>query len=125
MAMLEEQKMKIISLRTAGLKQHEIAAETGLSLSAIKSFLSRNKVSKSTKYCKRCGAPLQMVKGKKEKLFCSNRCRLLFHLHSHVPASKICPTCGKEFSNIYNPKQVYCCRACYLKNRYGGRLDEQ
>ena len=122
--MTEQQKEQIRELRESGVSYSNISKETGLSVGSIKMFVYRESSSKR-KFCKRCGAPLKMVKGKKEKVFCSTYCRVHYYLHSKKPIYKICPCCGKEFYNLYNPKQIYCSRECFLLSIKGGRTNGQ
>lgn len=68
--MTEFQKNKIDECRVNGMTITEIADATGVSVSAIKSYLSR----KNETHCKYCGAALTQTEGYKEKHFCNQSC---------------------------------------------------
>ena len=68
--MTEFQKNKIDECCEKGLTISETADVMGLSVSAIKSYLSR----KNETFCKYCGAVLTQTEGHKEKHFCNQSC---------------------------------------------------
>ena len=61
-------KTRILELRAKGLVYREIAEQLGMSVNTVKSICNRNKG-----VCKNCGTALV---GRKEKIFCSGKCRL-------------------------------------------------
>lgn len=79
------QKEQIVILRANGESYSKIADVLGISINTIKSFCRRNNLggvaSAGTKQegdalCNQCGAPLKQIAGKKQKRFCSNKCRM-------------------------------------------------
>lgn len=77
LSMTEEEKTKIHKLREQGLGYKRIAAELGMKLSSVQSFIKRNTAGNLLiGTCKECGAQIKSTKGKKRKEFCSDRCRM-------------------------------------------------
>jgi len=124
--MTEEEKTKIHELREQGLGYKRIAAELGMKLSSIQSFIKRNKAENQLLgTCKECGMQIKSTKGKKRKEFCSDRCRMRWwnaHRDSikHRNSSVVkCRFCGVEFITFGNCKRVYCSHECYVRDRRG------
>lgn len=130
--MTNEQKNMIEAYRRKGVGYKQIAKELGLSPNSVKSFCRRNHLSRedlkqneSESSCEQCGNPIQQLKGRKRKRFCSDKCRNLWW-NSHLDQVKrkavyeyVCPICGKAFSVYGNAKRKYCSHACYLMGRFG------
>jgi hypothetical protein len=133
--MTNEQKMKIVSLRTQGNSLAEIADKLGLPIGTVKSFCSRNHLvaeaaldvenlrpqpSPEGAKCKKCGAPLGQRPHHRQKLFCSDKCRLSWwHDNRHLAKNterKTCLSCGASFTADGSRK--YCSHSCYVKARY-------
>lgn len=90
--MTEKQKCKIRKMRLDGLGYKAIASALALSLNSVKSYCRRNGLTGAGMVvalnndvsvqlgliCKNCGAKLKHVVGKKQKVFCSDRCRKLY-----------------------------------------------
>lgn len=119
-----EEKQKIYLLKKEGYGYKKIAGELGMSVSSVKSFLKRNPLDTDLLgTCKRCGATLTSIKGKKRKQFCCDRCRWDWW-NSHIKEvnkkayySVVCKCCGKEFTAYGNQKRVYCTHECYIKDK--------
>ena len=108
-------KTRILELRAKGLVYREIAEQLGMSVNTVKSICNRNKG-----VCKNCGTALV---GRKEKIFCSGKCRLQWwYAHStnrgYVPIT--CAHCGKEFMAYPSKARKYCSHTCYIQERFGG-----
>lgn len=87
--MNETQKTKIRKMRLEGIGYKAIASRLDLSLGTVKSYCKRNALKgigivvalnnevsvQNGLICKQCGAKLKHIKGKKRKVFCSDRCR--------------------------------------------------
>lgn len=130
--MTKAEKNLILSLRQQKYSFSAIAEQTGMSVGTIKSFLSRAggprkkainpepaQITDPAK-CKNCGLPLPQADHRKQKSFCSDRCRLLWW-NTHRDLSKrssasflVCPVCGRSFYTYYGQ---YCSRACAGKAR--------
>ena len=104
--MTENESRQIQILRAKQFTCAQIAAETGLPLNTVKSYLRRHPVSAQTPH-------------RKEKKFCSDRCRLRWwnehpeRITHRVVQTKTCLYCGAEFVAHRNEKQKYCSRKCY------------
>ena len=133
--MTNEQKTKIISLRKQGNSLAEVADMLGLPIGPVKSFCSRNhlvaeaaldvenlrpQVSAEGAKCKKCGAPLEQRPHHRQKLFCSDKCRLSWwHDNRHLArgaAEKVCPVCGSSYTA--GAERKYCSHSCYITGRY-------
>ncbi len=133
--MTDDQKEAVTRLRTEGLGYGEIASYVGVSANTVKSYCRRNnltgcayikkKLEENERRCKNCGALLKQDPKRKEKLFCSDKCRLTWwNLHQDQVKRKayyhfICPACGKEFVAYGNAHKKYCCHECYIADRFG------
>jgi endogenous inhibitor of DNA gyrase (YacG/DUF329 family) len=141
--MTNEQKMQIIALHKRGSGLTEVADKLGLPIGTVKSFCRRNQISstaevatqperipnsdeavemtKPDETCKRCGAQLEHTPHHRQKLFCSDKCRLAWwHENRHLAkgtSERTCPVCGITFAG--DRERIYCCHSCYIKARYG------
>ena len=81
--MTKEEKNKIEDLRMQGLGYTKIAQNLGLSINTVKSYCRRNLPGHSNDQdsveeqhrCKNCGCEVLQNPGRKEKMFCSDKCR--------------------------------------------------
>ena len=80
--------------------------------------------------CLCCGTPVAQNAGRKEKKFCSDKCRNKWwnaHLDKvdrRVIREVTCAGCGKTFSVYGQAARKYCSHACYIRHRFGGGADE-
>ena len=125
-AMRLQDKIVINNMRLEGHAPSVIAAQLGIPASTIRSFIHRNPDVPNTKQCLQCGKPVLQPKGRREKKFCSDRCRMNWW-NSHQDAVKrkayytlTCEYCGKEFESYGNKNRKYCCRTCYVAARQPG-----
>ena len=122
--MTNEEKRQVDILHSQGIGYRKIAAETGISPYTVKSYLSRP-ASQTDGVCPQCGSKLAHKEHKKKKRFCSDQCRMKWwnqhrDLIKHETVyKKQCRNCGKEFETYNHPKQVFCCKECFLA--YKGR----
>ena len=76
--------------------------------------------------CRWCGKSVAQTPGRKEKLFCSEPCRVKWwNRNRHSSQCKtclqlVCPTCHKPFSSYGNPNRKYCSQSCYFTDRFHG-----
>lgn len=138
--MTENQKTQIANMRKEGYGYIKIARALGLSENTVKSFCRRKKLNGRTDeaphtagpvrdgqhFCRCCGAEVAQIPGRKEKKFCSDRCRNKWW-NSHLDQVKrkanyefICPHCKKRFTVYGNAGRKYCCHECYIADRFGG-----
>lgn len=73
------QKDEIYMLRDRGLLVSEISFITKINPSTIQSFLERHPINPNKDICRFCGKPLQHIKGKMKKTYCSDLCRLHYN----------------------------------------------
>lgn len=133
--MTNEQRMIISSLRVQGMGYGTIARKVGISENTVKSFCRRNVRKVETEQadpheqehrCLCCGAPVMQHIGRKEKKFCSDRCRNkwwnshLDRVDRRAVREVTCANCGKTFSVYGRAERKYCCHACYIQHRFGG-----
>lgn len=129
--MLTEEKEKIKRLKQQGFGYMKIANLLGISVNTIKSFCKRRKLecssvnfsmSKKKGYCLMCG---QELTGRKDKMFCSRKCRYLWHKEPLTQGIHkgnyecACKYCGKKFFSYGDKKRKYCSHECYVNDRFG------
>ena len=131
--MTDEQKEQIKVLRQRGMGYIRVAQALGISENTIKSFCRRNKLTGQVKqeklaehFCLYCGTSVTQKPHRKEKKFCSNKCRMKWwNVHSDRLNKKTmypytCLYCGKAFEVYGNSQRKYCCHACYIADRFQG-----
>ena len=128
--MTNEQRMIVSALRAQGMGYGAIARKVGISENTVKSFCRRNAQKEVTgadeHQCLCCGAPVAQNTGRKEKKFCSDKCRNKWwnaHLDKvdrRVIREVICANCGRTFSVYGRTERKYCSHACYIQHRFGG-----
>ena len=142
--MTEEQKTQIVDLRGEGYGYVRIAQAFGISENTVKSFCRRKKlagkavppqvmqptVREEKHFCLCCGEVVVQTPGRKEKKFCSDRCRNRWW-NSHLDQVRrkanyefVCPQCKKPFTAYGNVKRKYCSHECYIAHRFGGGADD-
>ena len=118
-----QDKIAINNMRLEGHSPSVIAAKLGLSAGTVRSHIHRHPNIPGAKACKNCGKPLMQPKGRREKNFCSDSCRMAWwNSHQEDVNRKayyelVCQHCGKEFESYGNKNRKYCCRACYVASR--------
>lgn len=132
--MTEEQKNQIMSLREEGNGYKKIAQVLGISENTVKSYCKRNKMGGVAEptvpvdevKCLCCGKAVKQNPGRKQKKFCSDRCRMKWW-NSHLDQVQkkanyefICPVCKKPFTSYGNANRKYCSHECYIEDRFGG-----
>ena len=137
--MTSEQKITVTALRQQGYGYLKIANHLGITVGSVKSFCQRNGLREVTVdadapqsdlaaaecFCKRCGVPITQTSHARKKLFCSAACRQqwwnehLDQVERKAVYAFTCLTCGKEFTAYGNKGRKYCCRECYLADRFG------
>ena len=121
-----QDKIVINNMRLEGHTPSVIAAKLGIPASTVRSFIHRNPDVPNTKQCLRCGKPVLQPKGRREKKFCSDRCRMdWWNSHQNAVNRKAyytltCEYCGKEFESYGNKNRKYRCRTCYVADRQPG-----
>ena len=121
---LKKQEIKAINeMRLQGKSASEIAWKLGISVNTVRSHIRRHPGLEGGKPCKNCGKQIMTLPGRKEKLFCSDKCRMAWwNSHREQVQKKtyyrlVCAYCGKEFESYGNQNRKFCCRDCYLRSR--------
>ena len=138
--MTENQKKLIQIYREKGMSYKEIADALSVSINTIKTFCKRNGLGGvrtagilaaevMVTACKCCGKPVPQNPGRKQKRFCSDRCRnQWWNTHMEDVYRKanyecVCEYCGKTFLSYGNKSRKYCSHNCYINGRFGGGED--
>ena len=121
-----QDQIAINNMRLEGHAPSEIAAKLGLSPSTVRSYIHRHRHISGIKVCKHCGKRIEQPKGRREKKFCSDTCRMAYwnghkeEVNKQAYYKLTCQQCGKEFESYGNASRKYCCRECYRASRRAG-----
>ena len=145
--MTRDQQEEIRRLRASGEGYKRIAAMLGLSVNTVKSFCQRDNVKQETgrpddttakscvytsrenvtgeSLCPRCGKPNAQIPGRRERLYCSDACRMGYWRNLARPVGGIrrCAGCGKVLLG-HDRTRKYCRHACYIAHRFGAAQKE-
>lgn len=132
--MTNDQINRIYEMRELGVGYGKISQILNVSENTVKSFCKRKglggvrvSTDKDLHLCKHCGKEVQQNPGRKEKKFCSDKCRMAYWaknpdgLNHKAVYEYVCPECGKPFTAYGNSHRKYCCRRCYMIARHGYR----
>lgn len=128
--MTEIEIRKITELKDQGCGYKKIAHELGLPINTVKSFLRRHQkfdVPESEYSCQNCGIPIEQIPQRKQKKFCSDKCRMIWwNSHKSKITKKseikvICGFCSKEFMSYPSKHRKYCSYSCSIEARRKGR----
>lgn len=70
--------LEIKRLKLEGFGPKAIADQLGISVNTVKSFIRRHTEIQTTHPCRQCGKGVEQTPGRKEKKFCSDRCRMQY-----------------------------------------------
>lgn len=116
-------KTAIDNMRLDGASAAEIAVKLRLPASTIRSHIRRHPELPDGHICKNCGKAIRQPPGRKQKQFCSDKCRMAWwNSHREIVKKQtftlfVCHYCGKEFTGYGNTQRKYCSRECYRKER--------
>lgn len=119
----KEDIIAISNMRSQGKSAAAIAESLDLSINTVKSYLRRHPEMENSRLCPQCGKPVLQQTGRKEKKFCSDRCRNSWWNHHPAEINRkayytlVCQCCGKEFECYGNQKRKFCSRECYKNHR--------
>lgn len=128
--MTNDQKNQILMLKQSGLGYVKIARRMNISENTVKTFLRRtpktDAIEEKMPYCQNCGKPVFQDPHRKQKRFCSDKCRMAWwNQHQEKVNRKAnyeftCSYCGKAFTAYGNANRKYCSHECYIEDRFGG-----
>ena len=131
--MTNEQREQIAELRRQGCGYSKIATTLSLSKNTVKSYCRRSELrtitTKETQPCKRCGEAMTIVGSNKPRIFCSDKCRVLWwkarnrKVYPKTQYRLVCQHCGSEFDSIGTSRRKYCSHECYIAERFGKERD--
>jgi endogenous inhibitor of DNA gyrase (YacG/DUF329 family) len=116
----------INNMRLKGYSVSTISKVLELPYSTVKSHIHRHPEIPGASVCLQCGKPVKQPTGRREKKFCSDKCRMAYWNSNQDKVNKqayynlVCQQCGKGFVTYGNKNRKYCCRACYLDSRKRG-----
>ncbi len=131
----DEDKNKILQMRKRNIGYRAISEELGLNHNTVKSYCQRHNLGgpraihgeASRHECKYCGKKIRQNPGRKEKKFCSDKCRFSWW-NSHLDQvnrktiyEHECEYCHKPFISYGNQARRYCSQLCYMTARFGYR----
>lgn len=134
--MNDTQRLKIKQLRGEGYSYGKIAQSLGLSENTIKTYCRRHGLGgvavgtipsvEMEHYCLCCGVVVAQHIGRKEKKFCSDKCRNkwwnanLDKVNRKADYKFVCEYCKKPFTAYGNKNRKYCSHECYIEDKFGG-----
>ena len=135
--MTDKEKNKIAIYRNQGMSYTQISKKMDLSINAVKTYCKRHGLGGIRAYgveenailtaCEHCGKPVRQNPGRKQKRFCSDKCRHTYYNHHRTmrtkfTAEKKCPVCKNTFRYYPSSGQKYCSKECSLIGRYGQKV---
>ena len=121
-----ELKIKVNELRQEGYGYKRIAKELSISIGTVRYVCLELEI---TGNCKNCNTKIKSTKGKKKKLFCSDKCRMQWWNNNPSKVNKKayythkCNHCHKEFTAYGNSKRLYCSQECYINSKKVNEVD--
>lgn len=119
-----ELQIKIKELRQQGWGYKKIAKELSITIGTVRYACSKDENDPELiSNCKNCGLKIKSLKGKKSKIFCSDKCRLTWWNNNQNKVDKKayyshqCIHCNKKFSAYGNNKRLYCSQECYIEHK--------
>ena len=123
--MTTDEKQRVSELQHQGLGYKKISALTGISANTVKSYCKAHPcVDEAESKCLNCGVPIFQTPHRREKKFCSDKCRnAWWTAHPEMrkvdkPYKHVCLFCGKEFTSD-RPGSRYCSTSCFADARRG------
>ena len=124
--MTQEQKILILHYREQHMTYRQIGEKLGLSPDTVKTFCRRNTPQEdrtetsASSQCRNCGAPVHLLPGRRERLFCSPACRTAYWRKHNLLGKdpRYCAGCGALLTGG-SASRKYCSHACYIRHRFG------
>lgn len=134
--MTDKEKNMIAIYRNQGMSFTQISKRMKLSINTIKTYCKRHGLGGVRAYgaksnviitaCEQCNQTVKQNSGRKQKRFCSDKCRnIWWNEHMELVKKKAnyectCEKCGKSFISYGNKNRKYCSHECYIEDRFGG-----
>ena len=120
-------KDQVLELRKIGTSYGQIAKTLDMNLNTVKAICRRNREKEQRVFgnCLYCGKPVEQIAKRKQKKFCCDKCRnQWWNEHLDKVEKKAyyeisCKNCGKVFTVYGDRQRKYCCRECYIEDRFG------
>lgn len=137
--MTSTDRERIAAMRAQGASYVAIAGALGISVNSVKSYCQRHGLGRAPESapiqevaltpitsppqqeagaCEQCGSPVLRTAGRKQRRFCSDRCRMAWwSAHREQMSQKtlrqfVCGYCGMQFSRYGVAHRSFCSRAC-------------
>ena len=111
-----QDKIAINNMRLEGYSSSVIAAKLGLPASTVRSHIHRHPNIPGARACKNCGRPLMQPKGRREKKFCSDTCRMAWWNSHQTEVSRKAYYSLAEIKNVRKGESV---GKGYISGKYG------
>ena len=132
--MTKKEKETIQRLQSYGLGYVRISQITSISVDTVKSHCRAHPATSVTQidvenFCRNCGSPIDCSFPVRQRLFCSDKCRMeWWNSHQNRVNRKAwytfkCCRCGSEFVSYGNNHRKYCSRKCYADARRNNKND--
>ncbi len=104
-----------------GLTRKEISKLLDTPEATIRTWFFRFPDNETT--CLLCGAEIALTPGKKKRIFCSDKCRIIWwrkhpELMQLKMVEKECAHCQETFLSYASSKRRFCSRNCYYKSKH-------
>ncbi len=104
-----------------GFGYRKIANLTNFPADSVKYYCRKNTEADLTNTCLNCGTAIQQTMHHKQKVFCSDSCRMKWwNRHPEMVKRKVekhsCLYCGKDYFS-HRATQKYCSRKCFYDSR--------
>ena len=104
-----------------GLTRKEISKLLDTPEATIRTWFFRFPDNETT--CLLCGAKIALTPGKKKRIFCSDKCRIIWwrkhpELMQLKMVEKECAHCQETFLSYASSKRRFCSRNCYYKSKH-------
>ncbi len=119
--MVQREVNEIVRLQRCGYGYKKIAQITGLPVNGVKTYCRRHPLAQGNDadvtVCKQCGKVVTQEPHRKQKLFCSDACRMAWwnahpgRVNRKAYYTFTCALCGRAFESYGNPNRKFCSRA--------------
>lgn len=113
-----------MELRKKGYGYKRIAKELDMTVSAVRYAITKYEEDEVLSgVCKHCGQETMSIKGRKRKVFCSDKCRWAWwnnnkeHVNKQAYYKHVCKNCGTEFKAYGAKHRIYCGQKCYIESK--------